>query len=348
LALVKEADLREIAITSTIRLRSSLLRDHAEPALRLAALDALRADTTTARSLIPQILSRFEDPEIEVRMAAIAVAGSLGEPMAEHLGRLEDMLCSEEPSIRKAALEAVGSLRSVANELAIHVSDSIDDEDETVRQAAVEAFAEFPEVLRDDVARLAGHASDPFPDIRVAVIHSLRRVAPTDPLTHSCLVSGLLDAERKVQDAAKVELSSLLHSCELVDPHLAVLIGFFGEERGSPLSGNEQILMQLASRGEAAWRRVAIRALGRGAPARPEVVRRMLGWLRDDDPGIREESARALGRMGSPAEQAVDGLVDVVSDPEIGPAVAAAESLVLIKPSDFPDLGSAYARRRTG
>lgn len=88
------------------------------------------------------------------------------------------------------------------------------------------------------------------------------------------------------------------------------------------------VLWKGAHSSEAAKRSAAIEALGL-LPASPEVVQLARHALKDKNAGVREAAATALGEMHS--SSSIPELKKALSDSNIGVALAAARSLLLLK-----------------
>ena len=88
----------------------------------------------------------------------------------------------------------------------------------------------------------------------------------------------------------------------------------------------------------------ALAAAGPGAAGTPDdLVTAHVAALADPDAGVRENAARALGRIGPAAVAAIDPLVTVFADPDPYVAGAAAIALARIGPAAVPALVRALA-----
>jgi HEAT repeat protein len=139
---------------------------------------------------------------------------------------------------------------------------------------------------REAVAPLAALVRDPEPKVRLEVVRALRELR--DLTAVPALVTSISDGDPSVREEA-----------------IGTLVEVYTDrDRGNPVAKFLQIFSDEYDRASATPH----------ATVDPAVVRALAGELRDEDKGIREEAALALGILN--ATEAIPTLVAALKDPE--------------------------------
>ncbi|MDG3002218.1 PVC-type heme-binding CxxCH protein [Paludisphaera mucosa] len=262
----------------------------------------LRASTDDGRrALSPPLIALIKDPDPEVRAQA---ARSLAEAVITPASALLPLLEDESPRVRLHAMLALGRVNSSAE-----VLDPIlariragDGRDPYLRHAATSALAHAATHGSGVIERLAGLASDPSPDVRMAALLALRKRAESavDRFLDDADPAVLLEAARSIVEQPA-------------------------------LGGDEGKVAALAGRtglAEPLWRRIlaACEAFGRAGDPR---VLATVAARKDVPESIRVEALQILSRWASPPPlHPITGLYRGESKRPADPAVAALEMVL--------------------
>mmetsp|Transcript_35815 Transcript_35815/g.111444 ORF Transcript_35815/g.111444 Transcript_35815/m.111444 type:complete len:571 (-) Transcript_35815:179-1891(-) len=167
--------------------------------VRCAALAAVGEMGEPAVSEIDRVLALFEDDDPSVVCAAISAVGAMGPAAVDSALEIVGFLQDEAPEFRAAAAGALGTMKAwmYADEL----KPCLDDPDVGVVLAAVAAIGAMGEdgqQLAGDVAARLGHVSR---GVRLAAVKALTRIGDAGE-RHAESVAGLLaDEDNLIREA---------------------------------------------------------------------------------------------------------------------------------------------------
>lgn len=175
----------------TIRGRAHLVQMLGQPRLRAAALDALRQ---TGKGAIPSLTAKLEDPDPEVRRAAMVALGAIGDDAA--VPALIEALAQEEGDLVAVAAGALGKIgaRAAFEPLCAQLSHP----SALVRQTVVAAINSLGHPQHTERMLALAQARDPL--VREAAIRSLGYFG--DPRSLDALLRACRDEAPAVRLAA--------------------------------------------------------------------------------------------------------------------------------------------------
>lgn len=232
------------------------------------------------------VRSMVADSDGRVRSAARSALKRLRVDLTAHVDDLVGFLSHESPDVREQAADRLGEMRPrPAEAVEPLVTALFDDDALRVRQAAARALRNMGEAASPAVPRLLQAMTDGSRDQRESAAAVLGSVTLGDPADVSALVrASIHDRELSVRLAARGALVRMARtSPEIFDD--------FAEAAGSP--------------GPVERRSVLIDTLGRLGEAAAPAVPNLLIALREGTAEVREQAARALGRIGAPASDAL-------------------------------------------
>lgn len=141
------------------------LMSHADPAIRLAAVESL--GDMTYRAAGPVLSAVLHDPDPEVRVAALEALAAHEDPAAA--SNIEPLLYDSVQEVRVAAVNALMDMELEPSVPAL--AGLLTDPDQIIRHQAVLALGEIGGALA--MQYLAGVSDDPSPDVRINAISIL-------------------------------------------------------------------------------------------------------------------------------------------------------------------------------
>jgi HEAT repeat protein len=291
----------------------------------------------------------------------LAAAGAEARPA------LMELLRDERPQIREAAAAALGRMGPEAHEAIPDLLNLVQDEAPGVRGIAIHSLGQMGSEAKGAIPQLLRLLHDNRPEMRVAAAGALGEIGPEARVAVADLLR-LLQEDPHLRHVAAVALGGIGAEAKAAIPELIKLLRE-GDERSREVvasgligMGSEAIagLIALLESDQPQVRRRAVACLGdlvqrrRAAhrermeeastpePARTEEVGAQMELamptlqrlVRDSDPLVREEAAKALGKMGAEANAAIPNLVVRLLQDEM-PAVrrAAVEALRDMRPT---------------
>jgi HEAT repeat protein len=253
-------------------------RGDADPALRIAAFDALGA--LGIEQAVAPAIEGLGDPDEGVRTAAIGVLGSLGGPDA--VERLRGRTADPDAGVRAAAARALGLLR--AADAAPDFLRLIADPEPGVREAGVRGATEAGvAAVMPGLTELLGDAS---PEVRRAAVAGIGRLGDASVLP--ALLHAFDGADSAMREAIVEAVSHI--DAGMVQELVDVLIE--GRDTAGKLG--------------------AIRTLARlASPAAAGALDRLRA---DPEPGVRAAAVEALGRVAG--ERAPGAVAAALHDPD--------------------------------
>lgn len=292
--------------------------DHADPAVRRAALQALgaignREPVFINKEVLLTLTRRLDDPDPAVRAATVSAAGKLA-PSARRI-LIPELLTKAEhgsPTAQTTALLAIaeiGDARPVEPRLFAICRKLLGSADPNVRQAAVRALGAAEPVTRTGQV-LVDLFQDPVPEVQANAAASLARL---ERKNHEPLDAMLLDG------LAGKSIPLRLHALATIERIGPQAHSFFFPPVVRQLSDPEPSVRAAAAR--------TLAAVGTGHPDNP-AARLFQRFQVEEVVAVRVELVRALGQIG--AEQpksAVPPLLIAASDPQVAVRVEAVTGL---------------------
>jgi HEAT repeat protein len=113
---------------------------HKDASVRLLSVRALTALGHDARDASTSLLEKLDDPEVQVRAAALGALVAVDAPSKLMLPRIEKSLNDASPVVRLAAAKLVPKLGDEGKHLNAAVIDKLNDPDASVRRGILDAF----------------------------------------------------------------------------------------------------------------------------------------------------------------------------------------------------------------
>ncbi len=311
-----------------------------DPATRAGAWSGLREDGLIPgldrEATLKQVFALLDDPDADIRGAAVSALPTLGPGPDPAIPRLADRLRDDNRKVRVRAAAALGEVvrrGRPGRERAVEaLAKGLDDPSPEVRAASVDALGVV--VFR------GGKADDP-----------LRSGRKDDPALDR-VAARLEDVDENV----RIEAAYVLACNDRGDEAVPMLSKIVKEQPDAkplayPAERSLLALMVLAARSDAAAA-FLVSELSRDRDGYPDRLRDCLLWdvrrshesrerilklamsaLESETPALRHNAALLLHRMGS-GQTAAAQLVDALKDPSIEVRLRAIESLLDLGPVD--------------
>lgn len=232
-------------------------------------------DAETKRLVAPLLLQSISHDHDDIRDAAAAALGMLGDGATPQIEGLAELLTDEHWEVRESAAKALGAIGSHATGQSLVLAKRLRDERSEVRKAAAEALG----ALGKHAARHAGMLVKGLTDKDYAV-----RLAAERAL-------GMLGQDAKSQVPSILEL--LKDEDTYVRSSAARALGELGEHAGDQASE----LAKLLNDRQWAVREAAAKAMGRlGVRAGPYAPV-LAGLMSDKRPDVRKAAIEALASL---------------------------------------------------
>jgi len=248
----------------------------------------------------PPLLGLLNSEEQETRRWVAHALGIARD--ARSLVPLIQRLADNRSDVRKEAALALGEIRDPS--ALDPLIQSLAHRDSETRRAAALALGTIGEARA--VGALCAAAEDPNEPVQLAVVEALRKIGS---LQAGAGLRAIIDAGRKnVREAAATALNSLRFSPASAEERAtaAVLLDDFAAavREAGPAVG--VLITTLGSKDERRRRRAA-EALGLLRPT--AAIAPLLRALKDNHATVQEAAARALAAIGSPAVEALFGML---------------------------------------
>jgi HEAT repeat protein len=298
------------------RLRDALRSDDAD--VRAAALSHLAWGGKSVKEAAPAVRSALKDSSIAVRRAATLLGMFDDDP--ESLAALTGALGDRDPAVRAGAAVGLGASFGPAAKPAVGaLTKALWDEDDTVRSAAAEALGrvgpDAKAATRALIAVLRSEELEPEPSVAA---EALGLIGPAAKEALPVLREKLKHPDSYVRVCAALSLWNIDRDAS-------------GAAAAAAALDDRRARVRVVA-AETVWR---TKESPRAVPVLLEVLRQ--SWYRrsllEDDPANeRYMVARALGRIGPAAREALPELLDLLdaSDPYL--RATAAEALKRIDP----------------
>lgn len=312
-------DMGTAASGAAVALARAMARDE-DAVVRQRAARALTRLGPAAHGALPAILEGLTAPEPSARRLACHVLGDLGAAGPAVTDRLvQVMLRDPDSRVRQSARVALKELRV---DLGRHVDDlvaALSDPSADVRENAADWLGEVRPRPVDAVdALLDVVESDESMRVREQAARAVRAMG-TDafgavPRLTTMLRAGVRDQREaaaailgSVSTGASADVDLLL-MVSVRDPELSVRLASRGSLVRLARTDREvfeRFVAAAAASGPTEARAASIDTLGRLAEDAAPAVPNLLIALREGSEEVREEAARALGRIGAPAFDAL-------------------------------------------
>ena len=273
----------------------ALVRDRAADAL------ATSADEAAVAALVKAVVAESRDVRFHAARAIVTAKA------VSALPQLAEYRHSENPEVRQKIVEVFGAIGGDAQVPAI--VEAVEDSDPNVRLTAVSALRGLQQ--RSGTKALQEKIADANPHVRAASARALGDLGDHDAVPK--LIAMLRDSNGYVRGAAAEALGKL-GDRTAVAPLLTVLtgerrLGDASDEQGLVIGTDTKLLPEVVRQKQIEEKIQVVQALG--ALRSPDAVGTIVQkGLKSEDPGLRAESAVALGRIRDPS--AVDPLEQAV------------------------------------
>ena len=340
------------------------------PETQCKALYALGKLGPGAGSAVPEIVLAVNNSKLNCQTNAAYALGKIG---GAAVAGLIELLKSTEPLVRSGAAWALGNIGPASGEAVQFLTEALKDKDNSVRYYAAEAIGKINvsgltalvEALGDknvDVSNAAAHSlivigGPAIPEL----IKTLRRDEPLFKINAAVVLGGIGPSAKEAVPALEEALQAadsevkhaVLNALVLIgadlNAHLPELISVLSEKEGdakmrtffalTKVNGEYIPLLVTLLRNEnpgiranTAW------ALGIIGPSAVEAAPVLVNALYDADHLVREAAASSLGKIGSRDTGTVNALIKALKDPDFSVGHNAAAALAKIGDSAVPEL----------
>ena len=348
------------------------LKDNKDPAVRVAALDAL---TNAGEAAVGVLTKALADPE--TRYWAALALGELGPAAQGAIDALVSSLKDERPEVRREVLIALARIGPDAARAVPAIVPLLTDADPSVRNSAAFALGRMGPAAVSATDALRQATKDPDELLRAVSAWALAHIDPKDqavreqaiplltaalknqnPRVQSMALRGLVDLHPRPAELLPL-LSGIIAKGDpaLVGDALGALASM--GDAGAPVliaalkrpearGGAATLIARLATPAKAAVpgliealadrdadvRREVLFALATIGPDAAAAAPAIVGHLQDPEVRIRATAAYALGRIGPAAKAAIPPLRQELTSAELLSRVAGAWALAHIAPQD--------------
>jgi HEAT repeat protein len=232
---------------------------------------------------VATLIDSANDPDVDVRRVAIAIAADLG--TSEALPAILVGAADDDPEARAAALSGLARFPDALGSIA--AAEGLAHADARVRARAIDALVACSVDPVTSEARLRSLLTDSEPEVRARAAVGLARLG------------SATDGEE--------QLVAMVHSDDAAARVAAVVA--LGE-----LQAQTDLLQQVLTDSDARVRGSAVRVLAGNAG--DEIRRALIAALRDQSPTVRDAAAAAISGWGT---EAVELLEDALGQPDLEP-----------------------------
>lgn len=274
------------------------------PEVRLAAVATVGALGEAGTSVVPTLIPFLTAPDSALRQAVVGALAVLGPEAAPALPELRRLVGDGDVLVREAAVRALGALGPAGAEAVEDLRALLDDGDAFVREAAARALGTLGPVAVAALPDLLARLADRRRPVRRAAAEAIAGIrAREDGADVAAALAGALLAGDTETASARSPMSSAsaMNSREHTEPAVgSVLVDLL-----SLISDADVSVRQAAGR--------VLRALGTtGAPAIPDLRARLTAPPAD----TRRLAAEAVGALGSAGVPALPELLALLADPD--------------------------------
>jgi HEAT repeat protein len=293
---------------------------HRNPILRRQAIHLLFSLRDPCLATQLPLLIR-DDPEIDVRLSAITVAGYFPDQAANIIPALlaviiknpdlappaslalrdlgkdaipafKDLLKNKDSRVRRLTIQTLGEMRSGAFATIPSLVELLSGEDDEEREEIIHALRSIGDPSAKVLGRLRGIMNDSQLDLRIAAAFALSQLDPSDTEGVKLLISVISDIKDR---------SVRKRTCR------------FLEQCGSRARSAIPALMELLK--DESFHQIAFDTLRNLDPkGEKRVLAVLLSLLRSPDVAIRVHALSSIQELGPVAEPAVPGLLTIVKE----------------------------------
>ena len=155
---------------------------------------------------IPALSQVLDDPEPEVRAAALRALGTIGSEAASAIPLIIEVVNDENPNVRRAAITALGNIRNSSDYVLQILIDAFSDADSDVRLAASRSITKMKDA---PVGLLITAMDNPDSGVRFLVATTLENIGHEAALAIPVLSQALQDEDEDVRLAATYALEAI-------------------------------------------------------------------------------------------------------------------------------------------
>jgi HEAT repeat protein len=301
--------------------------DEANRALALRTLSSLRID---ADRVLPAARCLLPDPSEDVRELAFSTIGAYGRQAAEEVEHLIPLMKAGRECVAVGAIEALGEIGPSAATAIDHLVPIVRDNQWPQCVSAARALGGIGQPTPVVMTVLRGALASDITELQLAAITALPQLDSSCAETARYLLDAVQTGEPHVAMAATTALARhgmhvdvVVRSCapwvltapvlsdddeDFIDDDMYDAVVEVLEGIGLPGVGPTIELLD----GDPTQRRFALWLLGRIGPTANSARQAVRAQLIDSDPVIRFLAGVALWNTGSPANEAVPAIVEVL------------------------------------
>jgi HEAT repeat protein len=314
-------------LTEALADESPTLRRGAANVLTILSYAAVRdGDAETARVIADALAPLLDDPDANMRNAALAGLTSAWKARADTESLLVARLADESPFVRRSAAQCLGLCPGDASAVTDALVRALDDPDPWVGYAAARSIRALGDRAGDARLKLLEFAkrhpewSGTLADVGVATLETgLRSDDPAVRRVAAAQLAGMGTGAAPATEA-------LLAVADDADPAVRATAIDALSAAGAGTAAAAKVRAAFAAP-DANVRAAAARALGRQPNAADGDVASLVRGLADPSADVRRESAIALGRIARQPSVSVPSLVVALDDSDLVVRAAAATAL---------------------
>ncbi len=308
-----------------------------DPAVAAQAAQLL---ATFDKAAVPYMIRALEVPE--ARYWAVLVLADLGPSAQQAVPALIELMDTDQPELRREVIMALGAIGPEAKAAVPALLQVLNGDDPALAASATYALGRMGQAAQLASAALRDQlqAEDPF--LRIVTAWALANLNPQDQSLQqqsvSMLVKALTAEDPQVRVAAARAIVDLRPNHEVLLPLLGDVVEHGSEEGvreavqafalvGPPAVPGLRRMLQYEQ-----VRPLAARALGRLGPQAAEAVPALVQVLPQSEPATQREVLYALGSIGAPAAPAVPQMMRLLQSDDSQVRYAAVFALGRIGP----------------
>ncbi len=274
-----------------------------EEAVRLDAIDQLGAQGGEAA--VAPLAELLKDPSVQVRAHAAAALGAVGAPSKKVVPALAELLKDEDPVVRRQAVQAIAAIRPGPQVTVPLCVKMLEDSDPGVRSRILSAISDAgPAAIPGLIEALSNDKAAYWACVL------LRDLGPAAKEAVPALIERLKDERPDIRREAVLALASMDAAAEsaiepiaaqLKDEQVATAATYALARIGKIPRAAETIIRRNVSSPNALLSATSLWALAKTHPddaaMRRDVTRRLIARLKDQDPFVRVQAARALAAL---------------------------------------------------
>ncbi len=304
-----------------------------------------------AKPALPALLKALDDEDKQVWFFAIGAIAAIGPEAQDAIPVLIERAAGRkggghrERDIRQGGLRAAYALSRIGAAAIPPLIEALGDKDVILRTVASRALGQMGPLAKDAVPALIKNLGDPQDTLRDESTDALSQIGPD---AGPALVAALQDADPHRRAGAANALARLdppfrsaaneVEQAAQKEKDATALAALFTALPRTGVSPDRSvtIILPAVTGDDETLRHAALNALLETRALRQAAVPKLAASLKDAKPAAREYAARALGRIGPGAADALPALVEATRASGGAPAFAGA--LAEIGPKALPPL----------